>query len=161
MDLWCDFFLIILTIAFLLVNSKENVPNHIYCVDRLGSTSCSCLVNECCTSLSLLVDELNASCVNISRPSQIIIEIHSDLILNDTIHFENFCGCCEIEIRGVSNPSITCLKNENGEMDAGLYFKNVGNLIMSGLSFLNCGSLQESTSPVSYTHLTLPTIYSV
>ena len=137
--------LIFLRLALFVDFTKGNLGHAVYCVDRQGSSSSDCLrVNGCCNSLSLLLTEFYARYENASNlePRQIAVEIHSDLNLNETVHIENMSS---VEIKGVNNSSIMCLEN-NGEMNAGLYFKDVSNIVMSNLSFLKCGSLQESTS---------------
>ena len=146
------FSLLIALRLFLFLEFVEgNFGPAVYCVDSTSNSS-DCLVNGCCNSLSLLLSEIYAQYGNAlsleppqtSRPIRIIsVEIHSDLNLNETVKFENLSG---IEIKGMNNTSLLCSKNEDGEMNAGLYFRNVDNIVMMDLSFLHCGSLQRSTS---------------
>ena len=122
---------------------EGSFSNPVYCVDRGGSNSSDCLklddANGCCVSLSLLLSGLYGSSV---RPTQITIEIHSDLFLNETVNFVNFGG---IEIMGINEPSLFCLENEQEEMNAGLYFKDTTNILMMNLTFVHCGSLQNNS----------------
>lgn len=149
--LWCwRIILQFILINFIFIKGKSDL---VYCVDRGGRNSSDCLNidNGCCSSLSLLLTYFYAQDQNTSRlmPPQITVEIHSDLYLNTTVHFKNMS---RVEIRGINYSLITCLES-NGKIDAGLYFKNVNNTMISDLSFLNCGSLQESTSQYNHAFL--------
>ena len=142
-------------LQFILLNFVfiKGKSDSVYCVDGGGRNSSDCLNidNGCCSSLSLLLTYFYAQYQNTSRlmPPQIAVEIHSDLYLNTTVHFKNMS---RVEIRGVNNSLITCLES-NGKIDAGLYFKNVNNTVILGLSFLKCGSLQESTSQYNHSDM--------
>ena len=120
---------------------EANFSNRVYCVNRKESNhSNDCLklddANGCCGSLSSLVSQLYE---NTSRPTQIAMEIHSNLFLNETVSFESFDG---VEIIGINNPFVFCANN-SGEMNAGLYFKDTKNILMKNLTFMQCGSLQN------------------
>ena len=134
--------MVVLRLVALFRESVEgSYSNPVYCVDSEGSNSSNCIdiVNGCCESLNLLLTELYK---NASRPTQITIEIRSDLFLNETAEFEDFDS---IEIFGITDPSVFCLESEYDEMNAGLYFKETDNLLMTNLTFLNCGSLQNNS----------------
>ena len=129
--------------TLLLEFVEGNINNQVYCVDREGSKySNDCLkgddANGCCGSLSLLLSQLYE---NTSRSTQITIEIHSNLFLNETVSFESFNG---VEIIGINDPSVFCKTlNDSGKMNAGLYFKDTKNILMTNLTFEQCGSLQN------------------
>ena len=129
-------------VGLFIVSVGGSYSSPVYCVDSGGTNSSNCLdfVNGCCESLTLLLTELYR---NTSRPTRITIEIGSDLFLNETAKFEDFDS---IEILGINDPSVTCLENEYyDEMNAGLYFKEVDNILMTNLTFLHCGSLQNNS----------------
>ena len=134
--------LVVLQSVTLLCEVIEgNFSNRVYCVNREESKhSNDCLrlddANGCCGSLSLLVSQLYE---NTSIPTQITIEIYSNLFLNETVSFESFDG---VEIVGINDSSVFCA-NGSGEMNAGLYFKDTKNILMKNLAFVQCGSLQN------------------
>ena len=118
------------------------------CVNNFGSYEhgCSARPSDCCASLSILIKDLDTSCEAISNSSQLVITVRSDLYLNKTIYFENFCDTQALKIQGTQSTNIICSENSEHQMNAGFHFSNVRNLAIKNLSLTNCGSLQLSTS---------------
>ena len=121
------------------------------CVNRHGSNVSNCSLNgSCCSSIKVLVMDLNKQCPKVSQSTHIVIEIKSDLILNDTIHFGIICNkSVPIEIKG-NNSTVRCssisIQEVRQDKGQGLYFDSLQNLSVRDLIFLHCGSLQSSTS---------------
>ena len=135
-------FIVVLLLKFVGESLSSPV---VYCVDREAGSNYSsdCLTldsaNGCCGSLSLLLSKLYE---NTSRPTQITIEIRLNLFLNETVSFENFD---RIEIIGINEPSVFCSRNDHDEMNAGLYFKDSANILMTNMTFVSCGSLRNDS----------------
>ena len=152
MALWVIHFMIaLLSISDSVV---ESYKYHVFytCVDRLGSNSSGCsLRSTCCSSISALVLDLNKQCTSLalSQSRKIVIDIKSHLILTDTIHFGAICNeSIPIEIKG-ENSVINCsngIQQVTKDERQGLCFISLQNLSIVDLTFLNCGSLQSSTS---------------
>ena len=144
--------IIIFLSSVVAVLASEVYSDHelLTCVSKHGSDSRGCSINgSCCSSLNILVADLNNSCQVVSKVSKIIIELTSNLDLNNTLHFGKFCGnTLALEVKG-NNSVINCFNNNQEirkDAGPGLYFNTIRNLSILDLTFLNCGSLQSSTS---------------
>ena len=130
----------------------ECYVDHIFytCVDKFGSNDTGCSLS-CCSTMSVLVTDLNRHCDNltISQSRQIVIDVKSNLILNDTVHFSAICNKpIPIKING-GNHAIKCssgIQQVGKDEGQGFYFISLQNVAIMDLTFLNCGSLQSGTS---------------
>ena len=143
-------FLSSVTVVAVLASKLYSDHEFLTCVSEYGSNASGCSVSgSCCSSFSKLVVDLNKNCQVVRKFSKIVVELKSDLGLNDTIHFGNFCGnSLALEIKG-NHSFINCFISDLGirkDTGPGLYFNTIRNLSISDLTFLNCGSLQSSTS---------------
>ena len=164
-------FVIIFKLLSVSDSTFESNKDHVFytCVDRFGSNASGCSLSAtCCSTVTALVLDLNKQCTSLpmSQSRQVVIDIKSDLILNDTVHFGAICNeSIPIEIKG-KNSVINCFNNiqqVRKDEGQGLCFISVQSLSIMNLTFLNCGSLQSSTSKnVSHhgsTYLFPTTIY--
>ena len=134
-----------------LMSSKFNSDREVVtCVSKHGSEDRGCSVNgNCCSSFGALVEDMNNNCQQSSNFSRIVIEVKSDLDLNSTVHFGNFCSkSLSLFIKG-NNSVINCfndLQRNVRDSGSGLYFNTIHGLSLKDITFLKCGSLQSSTS---------------
>lgn len=149
------FHFILVVIALTLSHSAAEcyADNIVYtCIDKFGSNGAGCSLSTiCCSTMGALVRDLNKQCDRFvkSQSSEVVIDIKSDLILNDTVNFGAICNnLVPIKIKGgsyVINCSFGIQKAENGK-GQGFCFISLQNVSIIDLTFLNCGTFQNSTS---------------
>ena len=129
---------------------KDNDTNFVSCVSKYGSDESGCSVSvNCCSSVILLLSDLNNNCQALTNVNKLVIQLKTNVELDGTAHFGKFCGrALPLEISG-NNYAVQC-RNSSLEVrknsGAGLYFNSVHGISLSNVTFLNCGSVQTSTS---------------
>jgi len=106
-----------------------------------GADNSSCLTGKIpCLTLDFVFSNLS-DCHN-NPISVSLLDGNYNFTLNSTITGGLFKNCPAINITGVSvaNTSIVC------GVDAGLAFQNISKVKIANITFINCGSLRNSTS---------------
>ena len=147
---------LVLTVTFsvLVVSGslplKDNDTNFVSCVSKYGSNERGCSVSvNCCSSVIVLLSDLSNDCQALTNVNKLVIQLKTNVELDGTAHFGNFCGrALPLEISG-NNYAIQC-RNSSLEVrkdsGAGLYFNSVHGISLNNVTLLNCGSVQTSTS---------------
>lgn len=135
-----SFLLVILLLCLKSVESTLNAEVVCFYVEDNESTQVYFKEKHCTNSLSAVIRTLNTSS-SVSNFSNVVIDIETSIVLNETMEFENFQESSELKIDGKGN-EITCTNIES----SGLYFRNVKNLQLMNITLRHCGTLQESTS---------------
>ena len=164
-----------LTLSVLVVSGsfplKNNDTNLVSCVSKYGSNESGCSVSvNCCSSVILLLSDLSNNCQALNNVNKLVIQLKTNVELDGTAHLGNFCGrVLLLEISG-NNYTIQCHSSSldvRKDSGAGLYFDNVHGISLNNVTFLNCGSVQTSTSlnvsddsKHTYTCSLPPSIYS-
>lgn len=143
-------FTVLFATVIALASKLNNGTDLLICVSKHGSNDTGCSVSgSCCSSMSALVKDLNNNCHILSYSAEVIIELKSDLNLTSTVLFGNICGKkLPLQIKG-NHFNISCSNEIEGvkqDSGSGLYFNTILSLSILDMRFLNCGSLQSSTS---------------
>ena len=141
---------VLFAIVLALASKLTNDTDLLICISKHGSNATGCSVSgRCCSSMSVLVKDLNNNCQILSYSAEVMIELKSDLNLTNTILFGNICGKkLPLQIKG-NHFFISCSNKIQGvkqDSGSGLYFNTIPSLSLLDMRFLNCGSLQSSTS---------------
>ena len=120
------------------------------CVSKSGSKLSGCSTSgNCCSSMSALVEDVNSNCQHLPNFNKLNVELRSDFNLINTVHFGKFCNrSVSLCIKG-NNYIITCSNKSQGirrDSGSGLYFNIINGISLMDITFLNCGSFQNSTS---------------
>jgi len=136
-------YIFIITIVTLCCIQATNITNITVANNETekGADNSSCLTGKIpCLTLDFVFSNLSDchnNSVNVS-----LLDGNYNFTLNSTITGGLFKNCSAINITGVSvdNTSIVC------GVDAGLAFQNISKVKIANITFINCGSLRNSTS---------------